>query len=115
MIMMMMIMVILITTYNYCFYFYCYWCSQYSGQAIKVEGGLRAIQELLKNARFWHNFAYGEKVYFKKGGYKQALKDFKSVVDPKTVRNVNVVSILCRARFTLRKHAHAIYSNISRL
>ena len=67
---------------------------QCSGHANKVEAGLKAINTLLKKAKFWHNFAYGEKVYLKKGGYQQALMDFESVVDPKTVKTLGIVSIV---------------------
>ena len=35
--------------------------------------------------------AFGEKVYLKRGGYKQALTDFRAL-DPTDVRKLNVVS-----------------------
>ena len=62
-----------------------------SGHANKVEDGLKAINQLLKKAKFLHNFAYGESVYLKMGGYQQALMDFERVVDPKTVKTLSIV------------------------
>lgn len=52
--------------------------------------GNYAVKQLLQGARFLHNFAYGEKVYMKKGGYQRALQDFSKVVDPKSVKEINI-------------------------
>lgn len=59
-------------------------------QVIRVDRGLLLVQNLLKDAKFLHTFTYGEKVYVKKGGYRQALKDFQSFVDPNSVRKLNI-------------------------
>lgn len=50
-----------------------------------------AIDKLLDSASFFLKMAFGEKVYLKRGGYKQALADFRAL-DPTDVRKLDVVS-----------------------